>query len=132
MKLAQVEALVAELPGVTTGIKWGQEQFLLGDKGFVWRRPLRASDLRHYGEAAPPRGDIVAVRVESLDAKDAILAMELPGFFTIPHFDGYPGLLIELRLARVKDVRAVIVAAHGALSARLTRPRSRRVKAGST
>jgi hypothetical protein len=27
------------------------------------------------------------------------------GFFTIPHFQGYPAILIALRVARTKDVR---------------------------
>ena len=66
---------------------------------------------REFGDEEPPAGDILAVKVENLDAKDALLAMELPGFFTIPHFNGYAAVLIALRTARTADVRAAIRAA---------------------
>jgi hypothetical protein len=57
------------------------------------------------------------VRVESLDAKDALLAIAPPGFFTIPHFNGYAAILIALRKARAKDVRAAVKDAHAACAA---------------
>jgi len=40
-----------------------------------------------------------------------LLAMAPPGFFTIPHFNGYAAVLIALRQARTKDVRAAILGA---------------------
>jgi len=64
----------------------------------------------------PPAGEIIAVSVENLDAKDALLAMAPPGFFTIPHFNGYPAVLIALRQARTKDVRAAILDAFRAVA----------------
>jgi hypothetical protein len=36
------------------------------------------------------------VRVDDLGEKEAVLAAGHKGFFTIPHFDGYPALLIQL------------------------------------
>ena len=50
------------------------------------------ADLKRFGDEAPPAGEILAVRVESLDAKEALLEIGPPGFFTIPHFQGSPGL----------------------------------------
>ncbi|HEX3873151.1 MAG TPA: MmcQ/YjbR family DNA-binding protein [Solirubrobacteraceae bacterium] len=70
------------------------------DKGFVWERPLRASDLRALGDAAPT-GPILGARVEHLGAKDAVIAADPDVFFTIPHFDGYPAVLV--RLDRISD-----------------------------
>ena len=107
-----VAAIAAELPGVTTGSKWNHKTWLVGDRGFIWERPLNKADLGRLGDTLPPEGDILGVRVENMDAKDALLAMDLPGFFTIEHFKNYPGLLIELRKARKKDLRAAIVDAH--------------------
>ena len=34
--------------------------------------------------------------VEDLIEKDAVLAANPKAFFTIPHFDGYPAILIQL------------------------------------
>src|SRR5262249_15635182 len=43
------------------------------DKGFVWERPLRKSDLAALGSAAPS-GPILGVRVPDVGAKDALIA----------------------------------------------------------
>ena len=51
---------------------------------------------------------ILAVRVADLGEKEAILAANTAAFFTIPHFDGYAAVLIELRKAPAKALREVI------------------------
>lgn len=104
-----VEVYAKTLPGVTVGAKWGRRTWLVGDKGFVWDRPLSKADIKRYGNAAIPQGEILGVRVADLDAKDALLAIAPAGFFTIEHFNGYPAVLIELRLARAADVRHAIL-----------------------
>ena len=108
MKLDAVVAFASALRNVTIGTKWGNRTWMVGDRGFAWERPLSKADIKRFGDETPPAGDIIAVRVENLDAKDALLAMELPGFFTIAHFNGYAAVLIALRAARVADVRAAI------------------------
>ena len=115
---AQVDAFARSLPDVTLGTSWGARTWMVGDKGFIWERPLRKTDLARLGDTPPPTGDILGVRTENLDAKDALLAMELPGFFTIQHFNNYPAVLIELRKARAADVRAAIEAAYHAAAAK--------------
>jgi hypothetical protein len=121
-----VEKIVATLPSVTVGAKWGNRTWMVEDKGFAWQRPLSKADLKRFGDETPPQGELLAVRVESLDAKDAVLAMELPGFFTIPHFNGYAAVLIELRKARAKDVRMAISEAFRAVAATATSTPARR------
>ena len=110
-RLGDIAVFARSLPGTKVGLKWGHRTWMIGDKGYAWERPLGKADLKRLGDARPPEGDIVAVRVESLDAKDALLAIAPPGFFTIEHFKNYPALLIELRLARIADVRAAITGA---------------------
>ncbi len=125
MKLDAVVAFISKLAGVTVGKRWGNRTWLVGDRGFAWQRPLSKADIKRFGDEAPPAGDIVAVMVENLDAKDALLAMDLPGFFTIPHFNGHPAVLIALRAARTADVRAAIEGAWRTVAepARSKRPR---------
>jgi hypothetical protein len=115
-ELDDVAALAGSLPGVVVGTKWGRHTWMVGDRGFAWQRPLTKADLKRLGDTTPPVGDIIAVRVDNLDAKDALLAIGPPGFFTIEHFNGYPAVLIELRLARARDVEAAIVDAWRAIA----------------
>lgn len=110
--IAAAAKYASSLPGVTVGTKWGNRTWMVGNQGFAWQRPLTKADIERFGDTPLPTGEILAVRVESLDAKDALLGMDLPGFFTIPHFNGYAAVLIELAKARAKDVRAAILDAH--------------------
>jgi hypothetical protein len=129
MTFDDVDAFVAKLPGVTIGARWGNRTWFVGDKGFAWQRPFSKADIKRFGDEPVPSGDILAVIVDSLDAKDALLAIAPPGFFTIPHFAGYAAVLIELRKARAKDVRAAIVDAHRtATAAAHTKPSRRRTR----
>lgn len=79
-------------------------------KTFVWERPLRASDRRALGDAAP-EGPILGARVEHLGAKEALLADDPGVFFTTPHFDGYPAVLVRLGEIAPDALEEVIVEA---------------------
>jgi hypothetical protein len=125
MTFDDVDAIATALPGVTVGTKWRRRTWIANDKGFAWERPLTKADLARWGEGTPPVGELLAVRVDDLDAKDALLAIGLRGFFTIAHFEGYPAVLIALAKARAKDVRTAIVEAHRAVAS-APRPRPRR------
>lgn len=107
----------ASLPDVTVGTSWGHKTWMINERGFAWQRPFSKADIARYGDETPPAGEILAVRTDGLDGKDALLALELPGFFTIPHFNGYAGVLIQLKVARAADVRAAIDAAYRAMAA---------------
>jgi hypothetical protein len=129
MTIDDVDALAISLPGITVGTKWGHRTWMVNEQGFAWQRPFSKADLTRFGDETPPAGEILAVRVESLDAKDALLAMAPPGFFTIPHFNGYAAILIALRKARVKDVRAAVKDAHAAVAAKKkSKPRTRKAR----
>ena len=88
----------------------GHRAWRVEEKGFVWERPLRRSDLEALGEAAPD-GPILGARVEHLGAKEALLADPSGVFFTTPHFDGYPAILVRLEAIAVEDLEEVIVEA---------------------
>ena len=76
----------------------------------MWERPLRRSDLEALGDAAPD-GPILGARVEHLVAKEALLADDPGVFFTTPHFDGYPAVLVRLDEISLQDLEEVIVEA---------------------
>jgi hypothetical protein len=91
-----VAAIALGLPEATEGVRHGSRTWSIGTNGFAWERPFSQADLRRFGDEIPPAGPILAVRVEDLGEKEAVLAAAPAGFFTIPHFDGYAAVLIEL------------------------------------
>src|SRR6188472_1119834 len=96
------------LPETTERLSRGMRQWCVKDKLFVWERPLRRSDLEALGDAAPP-GPILGARVEHLGAKEALLADGSGVYFTTPHFDGYPAVLVRLERIGAEDLRELIV-----------------------
>ena len=105
-----VRRIALALPGADERVSRGLSQWRVKDKLFVWERPLRRSDLEALGHEAPD-GPILGARVEHLVAKEALLANDQGVFFTTPHFDGYPAILVRLDEIGLEDLDEVIVEA---------------------
>ena len=105
-----VRRLALALPEAGEQLSRDVRRWTVKDKLFVWERPLRGSDLEALGDAAPG-GPILGARVEHLVAKEALLADDPGVFFTTPHFDGYPAVLVRLDEISVEDLEEVIVEA---------------------
>jgi hypothetical protein len=105
-----VQRLAMAMPQTDERVSRENRQWRVKDKLFVWERPLRRSDFEALGDAAPD-GPILGARVEHLVAKEALLADDPGVFFTTPHFDGYPAVLVRLDEISVEDLEEVIVEA---------------------
>jgi len=85
----------------------------VGKKMLAWERPLRPSDREALTRSGvePPGGDILGVRVSDEGVKLALIADEPRVYFTTPHFDGYPAVLVKLAEIDVRDLEELITEA---------------------
>lgn len=86
----------------------GTPAWRVKEKLFAWDRPLRRADLEALGDAAPD-GPILAARVPDLGVKEALLADDPVAYFTTPHFDGYPAVLVRLDRIAVGELEELLV-----------------------
>ena len=86
-------------------------EWRVGKKLIAWERPLRNSDHEALTELGiePPQGDILGVRVADEGVKFALIADEPELYFTTPHFDGYPAVLVKLAKIDELGLRELIV-----------------------
>ena len=107
--LDDVARMALGLPEVIEGSRHGNRTWFVNTKAFAWARPFSKADLKRFGAELPPEGPILATLVEDLVEKEAVLASGSRGFFTIPHFDNYPTVLIQLDVVAQRAVREALV-----------------------
>jgi hypothetical protein len=89
-----VRRIALSLPETTEKPWFNTPGFRVKDKGF----------LRIRSEA---EGGLV-VFVADLGEKDALLASDPSKFFTTPHYDGYPAVLVDLAAIDIDELRELI------------------------
>ncbi|MFI5080696.1 MAG: MmcQ/YjbR family DNA-binding protein [Streptosporangiales bacterium] len=105
-----VRRIALALPGTAEQSSRGIPAWRVKDKGFIWERPLRRADVEALGAAAPD-GPILAARVADLGVKQALLTDDPDVYFTTPHFNGYPAILVRLDRIAVAELGELIVEA---------------------
>ncbi len=73
-------------------------------KGFVWVW----LELIEPKKPRVPQPDVIAVRVVSLAEKDRLLVLAPTKFFTEPHYDGFPAILVNLPTITVRELEPLI------------------------
>ncbi|MGN6221095.1 MAG: MmcQ/YjbR family DNA-binding protein [Microbacterium sp.] len=110
--LDDVRAIALGFPGVVErldghggGVSWRTPS-----GGFVWERGSRAHDLQQLAALGRewPDGVVVGIRTDGEQAKLALIETYPDAFFTIPHFDGYPAVLVRLDAIDLDLLREVV------------------------
>ena len=76
-------------------------------KGFAWVWMERVAPKK----ARVPQPSVIAVRVASLYDKDFLLALDPAKFFTEPHYNGFPAVLVRLAAVTARELRPIITEA---------------------
>jgi hypothetical protein len=73
-------------------------------KGFAWSWKERIDPKK----PRVPNLGVLAIRVANNAQKDLILTSDTRKFFTEPHYDGYPAVLVRLKEVTVADLRVLL------------------------
>jgi hypothetical protein len=104
---ADVGRIVAALPDTS---EEPEHSWKVRKKAIAWERPLRKADFEALGPSAP-KGDILGVRVSDEGVKFALIADDPGVYFTTPHFNGYPAVLIRLKKIGLKELEELLTEA---------------------
>jgi hypothetical protein len=106
-----VRRIALALPGaVEETSSTGRSRWTVKNKLFAWERPLRRADIAALGDSAPD-GAILGVYTADLELKEVMLASNPGVYFTTPHFDGYPAILVQLEKIASSELKDVVVEA---------------------
>jgi hypothetical protein len=98
------------LPETDEATSYGSRAWRVKEKGFVWERPLGKKEVGNLTTAGAelPDGPVLAARVADDGVKEALVAGDPAVFFTTPHFNGYPAILIHLDRIGLGELAEVV------------------------
>src|SRR5258708_3983219 len=76
-------------------------------KGFVWVWMERVTPKK----SRVPNPGVIAVRVANVGQRDLLISAEPAKFFTEPHYNGFPAVLVRLDAVSVADLKLLIAEA---------------------
>ena len=89
-----VRRIALSRPETSEGPLYGTPGFRVRDKAFARLRD---------------DGAVLVAWVEDEDEKEALIATEPEVFFTLPHYDGHPSVLVRLAAIDAEALRVVLV-----------------------
>ena len=92
--MSDLDALALAMPETTKAVSDGRPAYRVRDKLFCLHRSRRADAVDP--ETGERLDDVLMFRVADLDVKEIILADDRGIYFTTPHFDGYPAVLVRI------------------------------------
>jgi hypothetical protein len=103
---ADVRRIALALPGTEEGKDYFAFSVLNKGKakGYAWSWRERVDPKK--ARVANPR--VLAVRVANLTQKETLLSVEPVKFFTEPHYNGYPAILVRLEEVTAADLRVLL------------------------
>jgi len=101
-----VRRIAMSLPETEDASTQDSLSFCVAGKGFAWSWKERVLQ----GKARHPRIDVLAVRCPP-EEKDAILSSDPAKFFTEPHYQGFPAVLVRLGNVDTRELRALLIVA---------------------
>jgi hypothetical protein len=107
--LNEAARIALALPEATEGERHDRRSWLVNGKVFAWERAFSKADIKRYGDQPPPDGPILAVVTADLGEKEAVLGAGNDGIFTIAHFNGYPAVLVHLKVVARSVLRETLV-----------------------
>src|SRR5919109_1907437 len=111
--MADLDELALSLPQTTKEVSEDDRpSYLAHGKLFCFHRGRRRDAIDP--QTGEPMDDVLMFRVPDLDVKELLLADDRGLFFTTPHFDGYPAVLMhipDLRLLDRDELRDLVVEA---------------------
>lgn len=98
--MANLDELALALPHATKELSEdGRPSYLVHGKVFCFHRGRRADAVDEHGRRLD---DVLMFRVGDLGEKEILLADDRGVYFTTPHFNGYPAVLVRIPdLARI-------------------------------
>lgn len=102
VSLADVREIALSLPETTEDP--GGDRFFVVGKQFAWPWLERIDPKR----ARVPNREVIAVRVGNELEKESLIEMDPAVFFTEPHYDGYPAILVRLAAINRELLRVVL------------------------
>jgi hypothetical protein len=104
--LDDVRRIAGSLPEATLTDPDSDEQFACGvrGKGFAWTWMQRPEPK----QPRVPRPDVLAVRTRGVTGKEELIAADPDVYFTEPHYNGFPAVLVRLAAIEVDELREVL------------------------
>jgi hypothetical protein len=81
-------------------------------KGFAWVWKERVNPKK----PRVPNPAVLAIRTTNIGQRDVLLAADSKKFFTEPHYDGFPAVLVRLEAVTVADLKVLMADAWASMA----------------